>query len=127
MSRVSSASRAVLRCTAMFVAAASVARTAYALTNLRRLRPIAADTLPEQPLITVIIPARNEKATIGRCLSGLRAQRHQALRILVVDDDSTDETAVIAEKHAAEDSRVRALGSERPPEGWPRCTPCTLA
>lgn len=102
----------------MFVAATSVARTAYALTNLRRLRPIAAEPLSEQPLITVIIPARNEEATIGRCLSGLRAQRHQALRILVVDDNSTDETAVIVEKHAAEDSRVRVLRSEGPPEGW---------
>jgi FkbM family methyltransferase len=119
MARVSSVSRAVLRCSAMFVAAASVARTAYALTNLRREPPIAAEPLSEQPLITVIIPARNEEATIGHCLSGLRAQRHQALRIFVVDDDSSDDTAAIVEKHAAEDSRVRVLRSEGPPPaGW---------
>jgi hypothetical protein len=118
MSRVLSVSGTVLRYTTMLVAAASVARSACALANLRGLRPITAEPLSEQPDVTVVIPARNEEATIGRCLSGLRAQRHQALRILVVDDDSTDDTAAIAEKHAVEDPRVRVLRSEGPPEGW---------
>lgn len=118
MPRCSRVPGTLLQRTVTVIAAVSVARTAYALTNLRRLRSLAAAPLSEQPDVTVIIPARNEEATIGRCLSGLRTQRHQALRILVVDDDSTDATVAIAEKHAAEDPRVRVLRSGGPPEGW---------
>ncbi|MDQ4020932.1 MAG: glycosyltransferase [Actinomycetota bacterium] len=118
MPRASLVSGTFLRRTATFVAVASVARTAYALTSLLKLRSLAAEPLSEQPTVTVIIPARNEEATIDRCLSGLRAQRHQALRILVVDDHSTDATAAVADKHVAQDPRVRVVRSDGPPEGW---------
>jgi hopene-associated glycosyltransferase HpnB len=45
--------------------------------------------------VTVLIPARNEAETIGRTLAALRTQG-RGLRILVVDDQSTDGTATLA-------------------------------
>ncbi|GAA4030897.1 glycosyltransferase family 2 protein [Allokutzneria multivorans] len=107
-----------LRRAATFVAAASVLRTAYTLVNLRRQRPIAAEPLREQPTVSVIVPARDEAATIDACLTALRAQTHTALRILVVDDGSTDDTAAIVDRHAEEDPRVRVVESDGPPDGW---------
>lgn len=50
------------------------------------------------PSITVIIPTYNEKKTIGRCLKSIRGQDYpqRKVKILIVDDYSTDETLKIA-------------------------------
>jgi hypothetical protein len=50
-----------------------------------------------QPSVAVIIPARNESANIKRCLTSIVAQKYPRLTICVVDDDSSDGTAEIAE------------------------------
>jgi len=45
--------------------------------------------------ITVVIPARNERDNIGRCLASLQAQRYpvELFEVIVVDDHSDDGTA----------------------------------
>jgi len=48
------------------------------------------------PTVSVIIPARNEAANIGRCLRSILAQQGIAFQLIVVDDHSTDRTAAIA-------------------------------
>lgn len=50
--------------------------------------------------ITVVIAARNEETTITKCLESIAAQAYPAnlLEIIVVDDHSTDDTRVAAEK-----------------------------
>jgi glycosyltransferase involved in cell wall biosynthesis len=55
-----------------------------------------ADTEATQ-LVTVIIPARNESSNIKACLSALMAQTYprSLMEIIVVDDLSEDDTAVI--------------------------------
>jgi glycosyltransferase involved in cell wall biosynthesis len=73
---------------------------------------------PGLPLITAIIPARNEEATLAGCLASVRAQSYPNLEILVVDDRSTDATASIAREVAAEDDRVRVLAIDDLPPGW---------
>ncbi|MBM3156806.1 MAG: glycosyltransferase [Chloroflexi bacterium] len=90
------------------------------LLNLRALRKIKSDgQIPEPaPLVSVLIPARNEAANIGTCLDSLRKQDYTNLEILVLDDSSTDDTAAIVEHAAAEDRRVRLLKGQALPEGW---------
>ncbi|MDN7243537.1 glycosyltransferase family 2 protein [Planococcus sp. N028] len=53
------------------------------------------------PFLSVIIPARNESARITPLLESLREQNHRSFEILVVDDDSTDNTAAVAESLGA--------------------------
>jgi len=48
------------------------------------------------PLVSVIVPARNEEACLGLCLESLVAQTGIDFEIIVVDDVSTDRTAEIA-------------------------------
>ena len=51
------------------------------------------DGLPE---VSVIVPARNEEASLGRCLESLAGQEGVSHEIVVVDDHSTDRTLEIA-------------------------------
>ncbi len=90
------------------------------LLNLRTLRRIKSDAqLPDPaPLISVLIPARNEEANIGACLESLRRQDYPNFEILVLDDSSTDHTADIVASIAAEDTRVRLLHGQPLPPGW---------
>jgi glycosyltransferase involved in cell wall biosynthesis len=67
--------------------------------------------------VSVIVPARNEEANIERVLRSLAGQ--QGVReILVVDDNSRDRTAEIAEALKAEIPTLRILRVDSLPEGW---------
>ena len=50
----------------------------------------------EIPVVSVIVPARNEEACLALCLESLVSQAGIAFEIIVVDDASTDRTAEIA-------------------------------
>jgi chlorobactene glucosyltransferase len=88
--------------------------------NLRALkRPRADSRLPEPaPLISVMVPARDEEANIETCLKSLQEQDYPNFEVLVLDDHSSDNTAAIVGRLAAADSRVRLFQSEPLPEGW---------
>ncbi len=87
------------------------------LRSLRKAKP-AVDLPDPAPLISVLIPARNEEANIESCLESLRRQDYPHFEILVLDDTSTDSTAEIVAGVAAEDSRVRLLRGDPLPDGW---------
>lgn len=63
--------------------------------------------------LTVIVPARNEEASLPRLLDSLAAQTLVPAEVVVVDDGSADATAAIA---AASGARV--LSAPPPPSGW---------
>ena len=65
---------------------------------------------PARPLITVVVPTRNNTRTIEACLSSVREQTYPAVELLVVDNHSTDDTRQIAERIA---DRVIVAGPER--------------
>jgi glycosyltransferase involved in cell wall biosynthesis len=76
-------------------------------------RPKARDvkrTRPRLLPVSVIIPVRNEAANLARCLESLA----DAAEIYVIDSQSTDETAAIAEAHGASVVQFYYSG------GWPK-------
>ncbi|MEX0984521.1 MAG: glycosyltransferase family 2 protein [Actinomycetota bacterium] len=58
---------------------------------------------------TVIVPARNEEASIERCLTSVLAQDVPDLEVIVIDGASTDGTLTVVEAIAGSDHRVRVL------------------
>lgn len=54
---------------------------------------------PDGPLITVIIPVRNEAANIGNLLNDLNQQTYSRIDVIVADDSSTDTTRFIVEQY----------------------------
>jgi chlorobactene glucosyltransferase len=76
-------------------------------------------SIPEaESLVSVVVPVRNEAPNIERCLRSVFAQRHRALEIIVVDDNSTDDTPNILARLAAEDPRLAVLRGKPLPTGW---------
>jgi glycosyltransferase involved in cell wall biosynthesis len=78
----------------------------------KRLLPAAyADrTSPNgEGLVSVIIPAFNDAATVERTVSSVLNQTHSDLEVLVVDDGSTDRTAAFVQSMADVDHRIRLL------------------
>ncbi len=73
---------------------------------------------PEPPLVSAILPAKDEEAYLSDCLASVQAQTYPSLEILVVDDRSVDRTGEIARRHAEQDARIRVLTIEELPPGW---------
>jgi len=74
------------------------------------------------PLISVIVPARNEARNIRRCIQALLAQDYPNFEVIAVDDRSTDDTPRILEvllaTHGNAQDRLRVLHSPELPPGW---------
>jgi glycosyltransferase involved in cell wall biosynthesis len=63
------------------------------------------------PMISVIIPARNEARNIRRCLVALDSQTYPNLEVIIVDDRSTDTTPRILAEFAAETQSRSQMGA----------------
>jgi len=74
--------------------------TYFRLRHSRSLDDESVIPLANPPLVSVIVPARNEEACLAACLESLAAQTGIPYKIIVVDDDSTDRTAEIAHAFA---------------------------
>ena len=70
------------------------------------------------PLVSVLVPARNEKPNIERCISFLQKQDYCNYEILVIDDNSEDNTYEIMKRISGQDSRVHAFKGDPPPAQW---------
>jgi len=81
------------------------------ILNLRSLKtPSSGTKIPRPaPLISVLVPARNEETNIQGCLESLRKQDYPNFEILVLDDNSSDGTADLVARIAATDSRVQLI------------------
>ena len=92
---------------------------AWALPKLDYLGPRSPRfEQPDPPLVSAIIPAKDEEATLADCLATVVAQSYPNLEILIVDDRSTDRTPEIARSIARSDPRVRLISIEDLPPGW---------
>jgi len=71
------------------------------------------------PSIVVIVPARNEEQALPAALASLLAQDYNNLRVIAVDDRSTDSTATIIDTLSSQHpNRLRALHVKELPTGW---------
>jgi chlorobactene glucosyltransferase len=70
------------------------------------------------PLVSVVIPARNEEANIESCLGSVLAQTYRPLQVIVVDDNSSDGTAAILARMQAAHPELEVVQGQPLPEGW---------
>ncbi|HLG63303.1 MAG TPA: glycosyltransferase [Ktedonosporobacter sp.] len=80
--------------------------------------PVTATT---SPMVSIIVPARNEEGNIRRCVESLLEQDYASYEVIVVDDESTDNTGRILDELAASHphgSRLWVLRLRDLPAGW---------
>lgn len=84
--------------------------------NLRRYCP--PQQMGKHGAVSVLIPARNEAAGIEDAVRSVLASTGGELEVVVMDDASVDETALIVQRLALEDARVRLEAAPALPAGW---------
>lgn len=94
--------------------AASLARVGRVTGTVRELPLVERE---RWPTVAVVVPARDEAATLGEAVRSRLRSDYPALDVVIVDDRSTDETGAIADE-LAEDPRVRAVHLDELPAGW---------
>jgi chlorobactene glucosyltransferase len=70
------------------------------------------------PLISVIIPARNEQRNIRHCISSVLRQDYPNFEIICVDDHSSDGTAGILAELAESNPSLQVIHGAELPAGW---------
>lgn len=70
-------------------------------------------TDPNNPLVSVVVPAFNRASLLGDTLDSVRAQTCSDWELLVVDDGSSDDTVRIAREYARRDDRIRVVCHNR--------------
>ncbi len=89
------------------------------VAGLDRRRRLSLDDLEparDGPLVSVVVPARDEERGVRAAIASLAAQEYGPLEVIVVDDESSDATA--AEARAAATDRVRVIEGKPVPTGW---------
>jgi chlorobactene glucosyltransferase len=96
-----------------FVGAQAIiaASNALLLRRLDRFPPPAAS-----PMVSLLVPARDEQESIGPCVESLLAQDYGNFEVVILDDGSQDRTAAVLAGLRAE--RLRVLEGKPLPEGW---------
>ncbi|MFJ6196333.1 glycosyltransferase [Micromonospora sp. NPDC092111] len=105
---------------ALVLAVAVVVLTAHTWVNAGRWlrRPTGGPVAVTEP-VAVLLPLRDEADRLTPCLRALLAQQGvPGLRIVVLDDGSTDGTAELVRAVAGDDPRVTLLSGVAPPPGW---------
>ncbi|AHG91908.1 glycosyl transferase family 2 [Gemmatirosa kalamazoonensis] len=72
----------------------------------------------DAPLVSVIVPARNEAPNIARCVRSVLDTTYARLELVVVDDQSTDDTAALARAAIGGEPRGRVIATPPLPAGW---------
>ena len=84
--------------------------------SLRAAEPFG----PDAPLVSILVPARNEALNIAACAGSLLAQDYPNWELLVLDDHSEDETGEIVRGLGVSESgeRARLFRGATLPAGW---------
>jgi chlorobactene glucosyltransferase len=101
----------------LFVVSLLVILLANFVANLFIL-PILLEEKPalRRPLVSILVPARNEEQSIAVCLKSLLGQSYPNYEILVLDDQSEDNTAHIVTSLRGENMRL--IAGQAVPPNW---------
>src|SRR5689334_22087054 len=86
--------------------------------NSRSLDDVAPETSPGAPHVSIVVPARNERRNIERCVRSILASSYENFDLVVVDDHSTDGTGEVAHRIAQTDSRLEVVTAPELPADW---------
>jgi glycosyltransferase involved in cell wall biosynthesis len=95
---------------------ALAALAARRIPRTRDLPPVEGSR--SLPLLSLVVPARDEEDEIADALRSKLTTRYPDLELVAVDDRSRDRTGQLMVEVAASDPRVRVVHVRELPEGW---------
>jgi glycosyltransferase involved in cell wall biosynthesis len=101
----------------MLILGVIIVITLYNFFTAPVLKPLTLNKTT-YPLISVLIPARNEAYNIDKCLNYLLNQDYKNLELIVLDDNSEDNTKHIVESFSKKHNHIQLLKGKELPEGW---------
>jgi len=97
----------------------ALAATLVNVASFGGLRPAAPPPPEDAPLVSILVPARNEARNIEACVGSLLMQDYPHYELIVLDDHSDDGTGEIVRRLGLGDSGNRRVISGEPlPVGW---------
>lgn len=93
-------------------------RTLISLVNFFSGLHLSEEKSDVYPKVSLLIPARNEEATIGGLLIGLQQLDYPDFEILICNDHSSDNTEEILNWFAGEDERIHWFLGEKLQDDW---------
>ena len=88
------------------------------ILNRKALCSLSDSASKRQPLVSVLIPCRNEEEYIASCLDSFLAQNYSNLEILILDDHSDDDSAIVLADYENKHEKLTILKGKELPEGW---------
>lgn len=85
--------------------------------NIKNFK-LSSEFKDSPPLISILIPARNEESNIKKLLVSLIKQDYKNLEILILDDNSIDSTAAVVKQMELKDSRIKLISGKKIEDGW---------
>ena len=74
--------------------------------------------LNTKDLISILIPARNEEDIIESTIRSILKQNYQNFELIILNDNSTDQTKNIVEKLSMKNSQINLIDGAKLPQGW---------
>ncbi|MBD3615569.1 MAG: glycosyltransferase [Gracilimonas sp.] len=92
-------------------------RNWFEFRSLSEFQPFSGSR-KSAPLVSICIPARNEEKVIETCVTSALKQDYPNFEVLVLDDNSTDDTPVILEKLSGIINNLHHLNGNEKPDEW---------
>lgn len=109
----------------LYIAASYVAFTLFVLIrnwfefkSLSSFEAFPSGNNSEKPFVSICIPARNEERVIERCVTSALKQTYPNFEVVVLDDNSTDNTAQILEKLSGTVNNLHLIKGKEKPNDW---------
>ncbi len=86
--------------------------------SLPKAKDLKQTDQDSRPLVSVLLPFRNEEDNVKACLETITNQSYKKVEIIVADDNSTDKTVVLVEEYTLLHPEVKLIKITEQPEGW---------
>ena len=89
-----------------------------ALLNAATFPRLGREGNQSSPMISIIVPARNEEGVIAQSVHQLLGQQYPDFEVIVIDDQSEDATSEIAFRAGQGNYRLQVITGQELPPGW---------
>jgi len=88
------------------------------IKNVPKLILIANSHDIDYPMVSIILPCRNEEKYIGKCLDSLLVQDYPNYEMIAINDSSSDKTGEIIKRYSMTHNKIIFVDAQPKPEGW---------